>query len=358
MKKRQPHKNIPAGHFEEEQGQGGFYGPVSHLIRKNPSTRWTKIEGPLKPCMFNLSPLQKEKECWKRLLYNDCLNVHFYQIKNPPPTAFRGADGDLLFFCHEGEGVILTEYGLLNYSSSQYILIPKCLSHVFMPKTASSFFVIESLKGHFREPDRGLLGRQGLYDSNSLVRPDLTALQNYLKDNQLEFKKVTIFRQKEITHFEYDSCIFDVVEWKGDLFPCTLDMNDIMPIMSHRVHLPPSVHSTFLTDDFIVCSFLPRPLEQDTDALKVPFYHQNTDYDEVIFYHKGNFFSRNNLDKGMMSLHPAGFPHGPHPKAIQAVKNKTFTNEYAVMLDSKQPLKKDDNLKELKVKDYWKSWKK
>ena len=357
MKKRQPHKNIPAGHFEEEQGQGGFYGPVSHLVRKKPSTRWTNIEGSLKPRMFDLAPLQKEKECWKRLLYNDCLNIHFYHLQDPPQMAFRSADGDLLFFCHEGEGVVLTEYGLLNYSSGQYILIPKCLTHVFIPKIASSFFVVESLKTHFREPDRGLLGRHGLYDSNSLVRPNLPALYSYLKDNRLEFKKITVYHQNTATHFSYEECIFDVVEWKGDLFPCTLRMNDIMPVMSHRVHLPPSAHTTFLTDDFIVCSFLPRPLEQDEDALKVPFYHQNTDYDEVIFYHAGDFFSRDNLHAGMMSFHPAGFPHGPHPQAVQSIKNKTYTNEYAVMIDSKQPLKRTKDIASLEMSSYWKSWK-
>ena len=175
MKKRQPHKNIPKDHFEEEQGQGGFYGPVSHLIRKQPSTRWSHIEGPLKPHMFDLMPLQKEKECWKKLLYNDCLNIHFYYCEKQPQTAFRSADGDLLFFCHKGEGLVLTEYGLLNYSSGQYILIPKCLTHVFIPKKPSSFFVVESLKSHFREPDRGMLGRHALYSEDSLIRPDLTS---------------------------------------------------------------------------------------------------------------------------------------------------------------------------------------
>ena len=357
MKKRQPHKNIPAGHFEEEQGQGGFYGPVSHLIRKQPSTRWKNIEGSLKPRLFDLTPLQKEKECWKPLLYNDFLNVHFYQLDEAPQTALRSADGDLLFFCHEGEGVLLTEYGLLNYSASQYILIPKCLTHVFIPKKPSSFFIIESLKSHFREPDRGLLGRHGLYDTHSLIRPQLPALYNYLKEHKLEFKTVTVHHKNETTLFSYDDCIFDVVDWKGDLFPCTLHMNDIMPVMSHRVHLPPSVHTTFLTNDFIVCSFLPRPLEQDADALKVPFYHQNTDYDEVIFYHKGNFFSRDDLHSGMMSLHPAGFPHGPQPKSVKNIKKQTHTNEYAVMIDSKQALKKTKEATSLEVSSYWKSWK-
>ena len=356
MKKRQPHKNIPAGCFEEEQGQGGFYGPVSHLIRKQPSTRWTHIDGNLKPRLFNLPKIQAGKECWEKLLYNDFLNVHFYRCIERPETAFRSANGDILCFCHEGEGAVLTEYGLLNYSAGQYILIPKCFTHVFIPEKPSAFFIIESLKGHFRQPDRGLLGRHGLYDPDSLIRPDLSALQKYLRKNDLKFKEITVFHQNEITRFSYDSCIFDVKEWKGDLFPFVLDMKDIMPVMSHRVHLPPSVHTTFLTDDFIVCSFLPRPLEQDKDALKVPFYHQNTDYDEVIFYHKGEFFSRDNLQEGMMSLHPAGFPHGPHPKAVQSVEGKTHTNETAVMVDSRQALRQTTALSAVEVESYWKSW--
>ena len=358
MKKRQPHKNIPEGCFEEEQGQGGFYGPVSHLIRKQPSTRWKDIQGPLKPRMFDLVSLQKEKECWKKLLYNDWLNIHFYHCESQPETAFRSADGDLLFFCHEGEGLVLTEYGLLHYSSGQYVLIPKCFTHVFVPEKPSGFFVVESLKSHYREPDRGLLGRNALYAPDSLIRPDLPALHSYLKNKDLKFKEIAVYRQNTVTHFSYEDCIFDVMEWKGDLFPCSLHMKDIMPVMSHRVHLPPSVHSTFLTDDFIVCSFLPRPLETDASALKVPFYHQNTDYDEVIFYHAGDFFSRDNLHAGMMSLHPAGFPHGPHPQAIEGIKNKTHTNEYAVMIDSRHPLKQDESLKGLEVVDYWKSWQK
>ena len=127
----------------------------------------------------------------------------------------------------------------------------------------------------------------------------------------MEFKKINIYHGEEKTCFSYKDCVFDVVDWQGDLFPLTLDMKDIMPVMSHRVHLPPSIHTTFVSDSFIVCSFLPRPLEQEEDALKVPFYHQNTDYDELIFYHDGDFFSRDNLNKGMMSFHPVGFPQWP-----------------------------------------------
>ncbi|MGI9549283.1 MAG: homogentisate 1,2-dioxygenase, partial [Bdellovibrionales bacterium] len=230
MKKRQAHKNIPKGCFEEEQGQEGFFGPASHLIRKNPSTRWSHIEGSLKPRMFDL--ISKNKKTWTPLFYNDNLAIHFLNCTKHSSKLFKSANGDLLYFCHKGEGVVLTEYGLLNYHSGQYIVLPKSLSHVFIPSKDSSFFVIESLKSHFRAPERGLLGRHALYDSDSLVKPDLKALNQFLQKENLEFKKMLVHHEGQKTLFTYKECLFDVVEWKGDLFPYTLDMKDIMPVMS------------------------------------------------------------------------------------------------------------------------------
>src|SRR3546814_20275273 len=74
----------------------------------------------------------------------------------------------------------------------------------------------------------------------------------------------------------------DVVGWKGDFTAVKLNWRDIRPLMSHRYHLPPSAHTTFLASRFVVCTFVPRPIESDPQALKVPFFHNNDDYDEVI----------------------------------------------------------------------------
>ena len=130
----------------------------------------------------------------------------------------------------------------------------------------------------------------------------------------------------------------------------------MMPLVSPPVHLPPSAHTTFAANGFVVCTFVPRPLETDSDALKVPFYHQNIDYDEVLFYHDGNFFSRDNLHAGMITLHPAGFPHGPHPKAVKSVQTKTHTDEVAVMIDSWQTLNVEPSMENVELKNYWASW--
>ncbi len=355
---RQAHKGIPEGQFEEEQGLDGFYGPVSHLIKDKPSTRWTNIEGPLKPRMYDLVKLDKNSAT-QRLLYNNDLTISNHWIHPEAPDrliAKRNADGDWLYFCHKGSGHVLTEYGLLEFNPGTYLMMPKCIAHSFLITEPVNFFLIENRTSHFREPDRGMVGRHAVYDINTLVKPDLEALYAKMREVHADIREIQIKHTDEWTKISYAENIFDVRGWKGDLFPFTLHMKNMMPLMSHRAHLPPSAHSTFVARGFVVCSFLPRPLEQDEDALKVPFYHQNIDYDEVLFYHDGDFFSRDNLHAGMMSFHPAGFPHGPHPKAMQKVKTKTHTDEYAVMIDSRWPLKRDAKADQIELVEYWKSW--
>ena len=354
----QGHKGIPQGCFEEEQGRKGFFGQVSHLIKAKPSTRWNHIEGALKPHLFDCVKLPKDFGSWQRLMHNEGVGIYYYwESKNQVPTkSFRNADGDTLYFCHQGSGDVLTEYGLLTYRKGSYINIPKCIGHSFVCSDDSIFLVIESRRSSYREPDRGMVGRNAFYDTAAMKPPSLEALQAYQKKNGANVKEILVKRLDQLTRFAYDEDVYDTVGWKGDLFPFTLHVDDMMPMLSARVHLPPSAHTTFVADGFVVCTFLPRPLESDADALKVPFYHQNIDYDEVLFYHDGNFFSRDNLHAGMISLHPAGFPHGPHPKAVLKTPNKTHTDEYAVMIDTWSPLIIDSQFENVEVKDYWQSW--
>lgn len=355
---RQAHKGIPEGLYEEEQGLQGFFGPVSHLLKQRPSTRWVEIDGPLRPRMFDLVKLNA-KAGRRQLLHNAQVDIsmEFYEEAQPGAIkARRNADGDLLLFCHSGTGEILSEYGVLDYKKGHYLVIPKCLTHAIVPHEKSSFFVVENRNSHYEEPDRGLVGRHAIYDPNAIVGPDLDLMHERLK-KWGDIVQVETKRDDELTKFLYKDSVFgDVVGWKGDLYPYSLHVDHMMPLMSHRAHLPPSAHTTFVARDFVVCTFLPRPLEQDKDALKVPFYHQNIDYDEVLFYHDGDFFSRDNLHAGMMSLHPAGFPHGPHPKAVKGIGAKTETNEYAVMVDTRWPLKISDHATEVELSNYWQSW--
>lgn len=378
----QGHKAIPDGNFEEEQGRKGFFGPVSHLIKENPSTRWTEIQGPLRPHLYDFVRLSKNNFKshiqfnsnitlqWHRLFYNSDVAIHFWKteknfdeskkqfIINKDLISFRNADAETLYFCHAGVGQIITEYGLLEFRKGSYIIIPKCVGHTFVNFQDSEFLVVESKSGLYEEPTRGMVGRNAFYDLAAIGKPDLEKWNHLRKSSGAEVLNIQVKRLDEMTVFKYATCVYDTVGWKGDFFPFTLHVDNLMPMLSHRVHLPPSAHTTFVANGFVVCTFLPRPLESDKDALKVPFYHQNIDYDEVLFYHDGNFFSRDNLHAGMATLHPAGFPHGPHPKAVKNIGQKTHTDEYAVMIDTYKPLIIDVAATEVEVADYWNSWNK
>lgn len=355
----QGHKGIPEGHYEEEQGRKGFFGPVSHLIKAEPSTRWTDIEGPLRPHLYDVVEMARNHGRRQRLFFNSDVTISNLWLQPGLPgdgTSDRNSDGDTMYFAHKGAGAVLTEYGLLNYRRGSYVCLPKSLHHVFVPTEETQFVVIESRTSPYREPERGMVGRNAFYDPASFGKPDLDALHAFKKQHGVDVRRIRVKRQDQTTTFTYAGDVFDTVGWKGDYFPFTLHIDDLMPMTSHRVHLPPSTHTTFAANGFVICTFLPRPVESDADALKVPFFHQNIDYDEVLFYHDGNFFSRDNLHAGMMTLHPAGFPHGPHPKAFQNIGKKTFLDEVAVMVDTWQPLNVDPNAEKVEVTEYWKSW--
>ena len=166
-----------------------------------------------------------------------------------------------------------------------------------------------------------------------------------------------IKRLGKLTRVTYPFNPLDSVGWKGSLYPWKLSIYDYCPINSHRYHIPPSGHTTFVCHNFVVCSFVARPLEHNSEqVLKVPFFHSNIDYDEVLFYHQGDFFSRDNIDAGAITYHPQGINHGPHPKAFAKANDKEFTDEFAVMIDTRYPLEMTEDFSRLENKEYWKSW--
>ncbi|MGZ3478681.1 MAG: homogentisate 1,2-dioxygenase domain-containing protein, partial [Polyangiales bacterium] len=136
-----------------------------------------------------------------------------------------------------------------------------------------------------------------------------------------------------------------------------LNVRDIRPVSSDRYHLPPSAHTTFVAPNVAICTFAPRPLENgDPRALKVPFYHSNLDFDEVLFYHAGEFFSRDGIVPGMLTFHPQGIHHGPQSPAFARAEKAQRTEEVAVMLDTKNPLRPCNAATQVEITEYWKSW--
>ncbi len=276
-------------------------------------------------------------------------------IAEPMPYLFRNADADELFFVHAGSGRLETDFGPLSYAPGDYLLLPRGTTYRLHPTSASYLLVIES-KGEVGFPDRGGLGQHAVFDPAVLKVPTPGETSS-LPANAAGEWELRVVRGGETTRIFYPFCPLNTVGWKGTTTVFQLNVRDIRPVLSDRYHLPPSAHTSFVMPGAVVCTFAPRPLENgDPAALKVPFYHSNIDYDEVLFYHAGEFFSRVGIRPGMMTFHPQGIHHGPQPGAAERAKDAGRTEEIAVMLDTRRPLQVAAEIGGVEQLDYWKSW--
>ena len=148
---------------------------------------------------------------------------------------------------------------------------------------------------------------------------------------------------------------FDVVGWDGCAWPFIFSIHDFEPITG-RVHQPPPVHQTFEGNNFVVCSFVPRLYDYHPAAIPAPYNHSNIDSDEVLYYVDGDFMSRKNVTRGMITLHPSGIPHGPHPGTVEKSIGAKETKELAVMIDTFHPLELTVQALSIENPDYVKSW--
>ena len=97
-----------------------------------------------------------------------------------------------------------------------------------------------------------------------------------------------------------------VVGWKGDLFPFKLNVRNILPIMSDRIHVPPSSWVTFEAPGFVVLSIVPQIAVADLEAEELPSYHRNIDMDEVMLSHADE--DPSGRRPGQLPAHAAGHP--------------------------------------------------
>ena len=358
---RQAHADLPAGTYEREVSKEGFFGPAAFLYHQRPPTGWVSFEGPLRPRAFDLNRLNEANPSpWYApvVLHNKAVEVRFWKLAEAMPDLARNADGDQLLFVHQGSGDLFTDYGRIGYTAGDYLYLPRGTMWRLRPDAPTAVLTIEATNTHYTLPDRGLLGPHALFDPAMLDTP---VMDEAFKAHQAEegLFRVEIKKRGQVSVAAFPYNPLDAVGWHGELAPVRLNVKSIRPVMSARYHLPPSVHTTFLSDRFVVCTFTPRPFETDPGAIKIPFFHNNDDYDEVLFYHAGDFFSRDGIDAGMMTFHPSGFTHGPHPKALKKmlVQDKHATDEYAVMIDTRDPLDVGEGASTVENPAYVDSWK-
>ncbi|HEX2245224.1 MAG TPA: homogentisate 1,2-dioxygenase [Gammaproteobacteria bacterium] len=357
---RQAHADLPAGTFERELGKGGFYGPSTQMYHRHPPTGWDQVQGPLRPRAFDTTKLIKiSASPWEAnvLLGNQSVKLRLWRTETSMEHLVRNGDGDELLFIHEGRGRLYCDYGHLAFAEGDYLMLPRGTLWRIETDARLTLLLIEATNDSYQLPDKGIVGMHAVFDPAVLDTPKID--RAFLAQQSEHPWRVVVKRQSLFSTVSYPFNPLDAVGWHGTLMPVRLNWRDIRPLMSHRYHVPPSAHTTFAAQRFVVCTFCPRPLESDPGALRVPFYHNNDDYDEVIFYHRGQFFSRDNIHPGMITLHPCGITHGPHPKAFAAAKThlRTETDEVAVMIDARDALDVAEPAEGIEWKGYVDSWK-
>lgn len=305
---------------------------------------------------FQVAPEQDYLESRKVVLTNSDCNIILAAPKQSTREYFyKNTDADELIFIHKGTGKLRTLMGNLDFKYGDYLLVPRGIIYKIDFDTEDNrLFIVESYRPIYT-PKRyrnwfGQLLEHSPFCERDIRRP--VELETYDEEGDFLIK---VKKQDEIIEMVYASHPFDVVGYDGYNFPYAFSIHDFEPITG-RIHQPPPVHQTFETDAFVVCSFVPRLYDYHPDAIPAPYNHSNIDSDEVLYYVDGDFMSRNDIDAGHISLHPAGIPHGPHPGATERSIGETVTEELAVMVDTFKPLMVTEDAMAIADESYYQSW--
>ena len=289
------------------------------------------------------------------LVNSDCYIELAAPKKSMTDYFYKNADADEIIFIHKGSGKLKTQLGNIDFSYGDYLLIPRGMIYqMTFDNEDNRLFIVQSFNPVYTPKKYrnwfGQLLEHSPYCERDIRPPHELETHNEKGDFLIRIKKQDILHD-----YIYGSHPFDVVGWDGFNYPYAFSIHDFEPITG-RVHQPPPVHQTFETTGFVLCSFVPRMYDYHPDAIPSPYNHSNIDSDEVLYYVDGDFMSRNHIEKGQITLHPGGLPHGPHPGAYERSIGKKETQELAVMVDTFKPLKMTKQALNIEVKDYSKSW--
>ncbi|MBS1497353.1 MAG: homogentisate 1,2-dioxygenase [Bacteroidetes bacterium] len=349
----------------------GFSNDYSILYHHHPPTFIVKCDEPIDVspkvaeekmlkhrCLegFSIKPAADYLDSRKAILVNaDCHIVLAAPQKSMTDYFFKNADADELIFVHEGSGVVKTCYGSLTFKYGDYINLPRgTIYQIHFDTEDNRLFIVESFHP-IRFPKKYTSKNGQLMEHSPFCERDIRVPDNL---QSIDEKGDFIIKTKKkglLYGIHYGTHPFDVVGWDGCCYPYIFSIHDFEPITG-RVHQPPPVHQTFETDAFVVCSFVPRLYDYHPLAIPAPYNHSNIDSDELLYYVDGDFMSRKNVTRGMLTLHPGGIPHGPHPGAVQKSIGAKETKELAVMVDTFRPLQLTVDAIAIENKGYVMSW--
>jgi len=358
-------------YYEQLFGTIGFIGMSSLLYQVQRPTRIHNIGEaipfapeivvekniiPRRLLGFKIKPEDDYLTSRKYMLANNDIHVSLAAPKKSFRNYFyKNADADEMLFIHKGSGTLRTLLGNIKFEYGDYLIIPRGIIYQIDFDTEDNRLLIAESFHPIYTPSRyrnyfGQLLEHSPFCERDYKLPSDLETHDEKGDFLIQTKKQGLLHQ-----ITYQTHPFDVVGWDGYNFPYGFSIHNFEPITG-RVHQPPPVHQTFETDAFVICSFCPRLYDYHPQSIPAPYNHSNIDSDEVLYYVDGDFMSRNDVEQGMITLHPGGIPHGPQPGATERSIGKTETNELAVMIDTFKPLKVCKPALSIEDQTYKNSW--
>jgi homogentisate 1,2-dioxygenase len=364
---RQPNGRL---YSEELFSTEGFSNNYSLLYHIHPPTRVKAIGKPhsIAPeisekvnmqhrsfATFKLKPDDDYIESRVPLLMNNDLIVGTMAPKKSMSYFFKNADGDEMLFIHEGSGTLHTAFGQLPFGYGDYLIIPRgTIYRIDLDTDKNRILYVESFSP-IVSPKRYRSAFGQLLEHSPYTERDIRKPQNLQTNEETGEFEVMIKKENNIFPYTYANHPFDLVGWDGYVYPYAFSIHDFEPITG-RVHQPPPVHQTFEGHNFVVCSFCPRLYDYHPEAIPAPYNHSNIDSDELLYYVDGDFMSRKHVERGQITLHPKGIPHGPHPGTVEKSIGARETKELAVMIDTFHPLWLTDEARKIEEPEYFQSW--
>jgi len=305
---------------------------------------------------FNVEAKDDYLESRTPMLVNSDVYIELAAPKKSMTAYFyKNADADEVIFIHKGSGKLKTQLGNIDFSYGDYLLIPRGMIYqMHFENEENRLLIIQSFHPVYT-PKRYRNWFGQLLEHSPYCERDIRAPHELETHNENGEFLIKIKKEDTMYDYVYAHHPFNVVGWDGYNFPYAFSIHNFEPITG-RVHQPPPVHQTFETQAFAICSFVPRMYDYHPDAIPSPYNHSNIDSDEVLYYVDGDFMSRNHVDKGQITLHPSGIPHGPHPGAYERSIGQKETKELAVMIDTFKPLKLTKQALGIEMSDYMNSW--
>jgi len=296
------------------------------------------------------------------------LAIHVYGANTDmTKQSYNNSDGDFLIVPQQGRLDITTEMGKLSVCPNEICVIPRGIRFsVDLPDGPSRGYILEIFQGHFKIPDLGPIGANGLANPQDFLAP-VAAFDD--KDTE----GFTIYNKYcgEMFQCSQPYTPYNVVGWHGNYYPYKYDLANFMAIGTVSFdHPDPSIFTVLTCQslepgvavaDFVI--FPPR-WACGEHTFRPPYYHRNT-MTEFMGLIEGMYEAKvdpSGFLPGGASLHSCMTPHGPDKATFEAASTadlkpvRVADNTMAFMFETTFQLKLTDfsMYSKLRQQDYYK----